>query len=110
MVESSKRIESIGKNKEMKPDKEFEEGLEYFIQDWHWDKKLHKFARRMALFMFGFFEYLERQELSESTQRKHESNSQLIGKFVADYGNYDEFRPEILAGEPDYVNEFKRKV
>jgi len=94
----------------MKPDKEFEEDLEYFIEDWHWNKKSHEFARRMALFMFGFFEYLKSQKLSESTQRKHESNSELIGKFVADYGYYNEFRLEILAGQPDYINQFKRKV
>ena len=94
----------------MKPDKEFEEDLEYFIKDWHWDKKSHEFACRMAHFMFGFFEYLKSQKLSESTQRKHESNCELIGKFVADYGNYNEFTPEILTGEPDYVNQFKRKV
>ena len=94
----------------MKPDKEFEEDLEYLIQDWHWDKKSHEFARRMALFMYGFFEYLKSQKLSESTQRKHESNCQLIGIFVADYGNYNGFRPEILTSEPDFVSEFKRKV
>jgi len=94
----------------MKPDKEFEEDLEYLIQDWHWDKKSYEFARMMGLFMLGFFEYLKSQRLSESTQRKHESNCELIGKFVADYGNYTEFTPEILTGEPDYVNQFKRKV
>ena len=60
--------------------------------------------------MFDFFEYLNSQKLSESTQRKHESNCQLIGKFVADYGDYDEFSPDVLTGEPDYVNQFKRKV
>jgi len=110
VVESSKRIESIGKNREMKTNKEFEEDLEYFIEDWHWDNKSHEFARRMALFMFGFIEYLKSQRLSESTQHKHESNCALIGKFVADYGYYNEFTPEILMGEPDYVNEFKRKI
>ena len=68
----------------MGTNKEFEEHLEYFIQDWHWDKKSHEFARKMALFMFGFFEYLKSQKLSESTRRKHESNCQLIGKFVAE--------------------------
>jgi len=94
----------------MKEDTEFEEDLECFIEDWHWNKKSHEFARRMALFIFGFFEYLKSQKLSKSTQNKHESNCQLIGKFVADYGNYDEFSPEILTGEPDYVNQFKRKV
>lgn len=90
--------------------KEFDEDLEDFIRDWHWDRKSNDFARKMGLFMFGFFEYLQTQNLSEATQRKHESNCQLIGKFVADYGYYDEFEPEILTGEPDYVNQFKRKV
>lgn len=89
---------------------EFEEDLEYFIQDWHWDKRSHEFARKMAIFMFGFFEYLKSEKLSEATRRKHESNCQLIGKFIADYGYHDEFRPEILTGQPDYINEFKRKV
>jgi hypothetical protein len=94
----------------MNSKKEFEEELEYFIEDWHWDKKSHEFAREMALFMFGFFKYLKSQNLSESTRRKHESNCSLIGKFVADYGYYDEFTPDILIGKPDYINEFKRKV
>ena len=35
-----------------------DEDLEYLIQDWHWDKKSHDFARKMGLFMFGFFEHL----------------------------------------------------
>ncbi len=94
---------------EVKIDKEFEEDLEYFIEDWHWDKKSHEFARKMGRFMFGFFEYLRNQNLSEATQRKHESNCQIIGKLIADYGFDDEFTPEILTGDPDYVNEFKRK-
>lgn len=88
----------------------FDKDLEDFIQDWHWDEKSRKFAINMALFMFGFFEYLRTQNLSESTRRKHESNCQLIGKFIADYGDYDEFSPEILTGEPEYINVFKRKV
>jgi len=85
--------------------------LEYFIEDWHWDKKSHEFARKMGFFMFEFFEYLEDQKLSESTLRKHESNCSLIGKFIADYGYYyDGFTPDILAGKPDYIREFKRKI
>jgi hypothetical protein len=84
--------------------------LEYLIEDWHWDKESHEFAREMGLFMLGFFEYLKTQNLSEQTQRRHERNCSLIGKFVADYGYYDIFTPEIFTGEPDYVNEFKRKV
>lgn len=94
----------------MKMDQEFEDDLEYFIEDWHWDKKSYEFARKMGHFMFGFFEYLDNQNLSEATQRKHESNCQLIGKFIADYGCYKEFTPTILTGEPDYVRQFKRKV
>lgn len=94
----------------MKSKKESEKELEYFTEDWHWDKKSHEFARKMALFMFGFFKYLKSQNLSEPTQRKHESNCSLIGKFVADYGYYDEFTPEVFLGEPDYISEFKRKV
>ena len=89
---------------------EFDEELEYLIEDWYWNKKSHEFARKMGLFMFEFFEYLRSQNLSESTLRKHESNCSLIGKFVADYGYYNEFTPEIFIGEPDYVHEFKRKV
>ena len=72
----------------MKMDQEFEDELEDFIKDWHWDKKSHEFARKMGQFMFEFFKYLDNQNLSEATQRKHESNCQLIGKFIADYGSY----------------------
>jgi hypothetical protein len=89
---------------------DFDAEFEYFIEDWHWDKKSHEFARQMALFMFGFFKYLENQNLSESTRRKHESNCSLIGKFVADYGYYEKFTPEAFIGDPDYIREFKRKV
>ncbi len=95
----------------MKNKSEFnEEDLEYLIEDWHWDKKSHEFARKMGLFMLEFFDHLENQNLSESTRRKHKSNCSLIGKFVSDYGYYDEFTPEILTGTPDYIREFKRKV
>ena len=94
----------------MTANEKFKEDFEDFIQDWHWDEKSRKFARNMARFMFEFFGYLKSQQLSESTRRKHESNCQLIGKFVADYGCYDEFRLEILTGEPEYINIFRRKV
>lgn len=86
------------------------EALEYLIEDWHWDKKSHEFARKMGLFMLGFFEHLENQNLSGSTRRKHERNCSLIGKFVADYGYHDEFTPKILTSKPGYISEFKRKV
>ncbi|MEA3357332.1 MAG: hypothetical protein U9Q67_02760, partial [Patescibacteria group bacterium] len=75
---------------------ESDEELEYFIEDWHCGKKSHKLARKMGLFMFDFFEYLRSQNLSESTLRKHENNCSLIGKFVADYGYYNEFTPDIF--------------
>jgi len=94
----------------MTANEKFEEHLEDYIQDWHWDEKSRKFARNMALFIFEFFGYLKSQQLSESTRRKHESNCQLIGKFVADYGYYDKFSGEILTGKPEYVNIFRRKV
>jgi len=34
----------------------------------------------------------------------------LIGKFVCSYGYYDKFSPEIFAGEPSYLYEFRRRV
>ena len=52
---------------------EFDEELEYLIEDWYWNKKSHEFARKMGLFMFEFFEYLKSQNLSKSTLRNHES-------------------------------------
>ena len=64
----------------------------------------------MAPLCLNFFEYLKSQNLSESTRRKHENNCYLIGKFVIDYGYYDEFTPDISTGKPDYINEFKGKV
>jgi len=87
-----------------------EEDLEYLIEDWYWDKKSYKFARSMGIFMLGFFVYLRRLKLSESTIRKHESNCELIGKLISDYGFHKTFTPDIFSGEPDHLIEFKRKI
>ncbi len=84
--------------------------LEEYIEDWYCDEKSHEFARQMAVFLFDFFDYLRGKNLSRSTLRKHEGNSELIAGFTAGYGYYDEFSPEVFTGEPDYLYEFKRKV
>jgi hypothetical protein len=84
--------------------------LEKFIQDWYWDESSHEFARQTGRFLLQFLEHLETTGLSRRTLNKHASNCWLIGKFECDYGYHDTFTPEIFAGEPSFLYEFKRKV
>jgi hypothetical protein len=84
--------------------------LQYLIGDWYWDKKSYEFARDMGVFILGFIDHLRNQKLSESTRRRHESNCELIGKLVSDYGHHKKFKPDIFLCEPDHIIEFKRKV
>ena len=84
--------------------------LQYLIGDWYWDKKSYAFARDMGVFILGFIDHLRNQKLSESTRRRHESNCELIGKLVSDYGHHKKFTQDIFLCEPDYIIEFKRKV
>jgi len=84
--------------------------LEEFIMDWYWDDASHEFARRLGSFLFDFLDDLAAAGLSDRTWRKHMNNSWLIGNFVCSYGYHDTFSPEVFAGEPSYLNEFKRKV
>ncbi len=87
------------------------EKLEYFIEDWHWDKKSRKIARQMGELIFQFINHLKEQGLSERTIRKHESNCWNIGKFECDYGYNNSLSPSLFADEEsDYLNEFKKKV
>lgn len=87
-----------------------EDDLEEFIEDWYWDEPSHELARQLGAFLFEFLDDLATTGLSDRTWQKHIDNCWLIGKFVCDYGYYDEFSPEIFAGEPSYLYEFRRKV
>ncbi|MFQ5343909.1 MAG: hypothetical protein ACE5F6_20385 [Anaerolineae bacterium] len=86
------------------------EELEDFIADWYWDEASHEFARQLGAFLFDFLDELATTGLSDRTWQKHVDNCWLIGRFVCGYGYYDEFSPEIFAGEPSYLYEFRRKV
>jgi hypothetical protein len=86
------------------------EELEDFIQDWHWDKKSHKFAQKTGNFLFQFINALEKQGLSERTIRKHTDNCWSIGILECQYGYNDNFSPGIFIFEDaSYLYEFKRK-
>jgi len=86
------------------------EELEYFIQDWHWDKKSHKFARQTGEFLFQFIDNLEQTALSDRTVRKHTDNCWSIGILECQYAYHDKFSPELfISEEASYLYEFKRK-
>ena len=94
-------------------DKDIEkQELEDFIQDWHWDKKSHKYAQDLAKYLFQFIDKLYEQKLSEKTVRKHLDNCWQIGILECGYGYRDKFSPgEIFySPEADYEYEFKRKM
>lgn len=86
-----------------------EEMLEEYIQDWHWDEPSHEFARQVATFLFEFIDHVGATGLSEPTVRKHNSNCWAIGYLLCHYGYHDTFSPQIFAGEPSFLSEFKRK-
>ena len=86
------------------------EELEYFIRDWHWDKKSHKFAQETGKFLFQFIDALEEEGLSERTIRKHIDNCWSIGILECEYGYHKNFSPNIfICEEASYLYEFKRK-
>ena len=86
------------------------EELEDFIQDWHWDKKSHEFAKQTGKFLFRFIDNLEKIGLSERTVRKHTDKCWNIGILVCRYGYHDKFSPEIFVSEEvSHLYEFKRK-
>ena len=86
--------------------------LENFIQDWHWNKKSHKVAQDMGLYLFQFIDHLYEQGLSKKTVQKHIDNCWSIGIFECQYGYKDEFSPGIVfsSSDADYEYEFKRKM
>jgi hypothetical protein len=84
--------------------------LEALIQDWHWDKASHEFARQAGLFLFQFIAHLEQSGLVEQTLRKQISDCALIGYLTCQYGRYKQFSPAVFADGPAYVAEFRRKV
>ena len=86
------------------------EELENFIQDWHWDKKSHKFAQQTGKLLFQFIDALGKQGLSERTIRKHADNCWSIGILECQYGYNANFSPDIfICEEAPYLYEFKRK-
>ena len=84
--------------------------LEEFIQDWHWNKKSHGFARETAAFLFEFIDSLVDTGLSQRTIAKHIDNCWSIGILECLYGYHDTFSPDIfLDEEPSHLYEFKRR-
>ena len=69
------------------------EELEDFIQDWHWDKKSHRFARALGTYLFQFLDSLSAQGISERTIRKHWDNCWSIGILECQYGYRKAFKP-----------------
>jgi hypothetical protein len=87
-----------------------ESRLETFIQDWHWDKASHEFARQAGAFLLQFIAHLERTGLAEQTLRKQISDCELIGYLTCQYSHVKSFSPSVFAHGPAYVAEFKRQV
>ena len=98
--------------KQMTLSDEDNQEIEYFIEDWHWDKKSHKFAQNLCKYLFQFIDHLYKQGLSEKTVQKHLDNCWSIGLLECGYGFRDEFSPgDIFYGpDADYEIEFKRKI
>jgi len=84
--------------------------IEDYIKDWYWDINSHKHALDLGIFLYAFMYYLDDQDLSTRTRRKHEQNVWLIGKFECDYGYRKEFNLQNLARGVNYDIEYKRKV
>jgi len=96
---------------EEKLTKEERQALERYISEWHWDKKSHKFAQAMGLYLFEFMDWLDEQGLSEKTVDKHIDNCYWIGYLVCCYGYRKTFSPAKVFYDPDadHEHEFKRK-
>jgi hypothetical protein len=86
------------------------EELENFIQDWHWDKKSHKFAQQTGKLLFQFINALGKQGLSERTIRKHTDNCWNLGILECQYGYHTKFSPDIfICKDVPHLYEFKKK-
>ena len=87
------------------------EELEDFISDWHFDKKSHKFAQDIGIYIFQFIEDLCKQGLKDKTVRKHIDNCWAIGMLECGYGYRKKFLPGdvFYSDKADYEYEYGRK-
>ncbi len=84
-----------------------EEELENYILDWHSDKKSHKFAKGIGMYLFQFIDQLSEQGLSEKTARKHADNCWAIGYLECGFGYRKVFVPEDVFGSSEASHEFE---
>ncbi len=84
--------------------------IEEFVDDWHWDENSHNYAFGLGKFLFSFMDYLNEQNLSERTKRRHLENLGLIGMFAIQYEYMDEFYPEDIEDGTYNVDVYERKV
>ena len=89
---------------------ELKREIEEYVDDWHWDEESEKCAFELGKFLFSFMDFIDVQNFSERTKRKHIDNTYVIGMFESGYGYRDEFYPENLENGPSYLYEFKRKI
>ncbi len=88
-----------------------EKELEDFIEDWYYGEDMHEFAEALGRHLLGFIDYLQGQDISEKTKRKHTDNCWYIGYLECNFGYRDEFVPGEVFDRSDapYDYEFKRK-
>ena len=91
--------------------KEEKNELEEFIHSWHYDKKSHRFALKLGLYLFQFIDELYCMKLADKTIRKHIDNCWIIGILECDYGDAKTFVAEKIfnTNEPPHEYEFSRK-
>ena len=59
---------------------EEENELEEYIKDWYYGNESHRFALKLAQYLFQFVEDLYCTKLSSKTKKKHIDNCWVIGK------------------------------
>ena len=84
--------------------------LEKYIKNLSWDEKSKKYAFEMGKIIFSFIDYINSQDLSEKSKRKHISYAYLIGHFDINYSSNDIFNLDDFANNGGYTYEFEYKV
>jgi len=80
-----------------------------FIEGWTSDRKTHRLAKEMAVFLFRFHDTLEESGLSPETLRKHLDNLWAIGYLTCNYEAPKRFSPTLFSGGPNWEYEYRRK-
>lgn len=90
---------------------EFAGSLAGWVEGWPVTEETFAFAMDMAAFLSSLLAAMANAGLADTTIDRHERNLWDIGRLEMTHGEpHGTFSPELFAGPPRYVEEFRREV